>query len=214
MIYKVIEHVTETKFLGVIVDENLNWNSHITAVSLKVSRSIGVLNRVKNIMPRDVLVSLYYALIHSHITYCNIIWGGATQTVLNKLVSLQKRAIRLISGSQFLAHTSPLFSSLGILKINDIHKTQVLLFMYKYKHGLLPTSCSGFVQYNYNSAGCSLRNINEFSMPKYRLEIRKRAISILGPDLWYKLPQHIKELGSVNLFRKNLNGIYLNSYLP
>src|ERR1051325_8142231 len=163
-----IERVHETKFLRVIVDDHLNWKSHICSLSLKVARNIGVINRIKNVLPKDILLMLYYALIHPYLLYCNIVWGGASQIALYKLNCLHKRAIRVVTKSAYLEHTDPLFVSLRILKLNDIHKTQVLMYMFKRKYALLPSSYCNLITFSTVNPNYTFRNTNEFILPKYR----------------------------------------------
>ena len=81
-----LERVSNTTFLGVFVDEYLNWKFHITQMSLKIARNIGVLNKIKYILSRDILLILFYTMIHPYLLYCNIVWGGASQAALYKLV--------------------------------------------------------------------------------------------------------------------------------
>ena len=104
---KLLERVANTKFLGVFIDEDLNWKHHTSQIALKVSRNIGVLNRVKYILSSEILLTLYYSMIHPYFLYCNIVWGGASQIALNSLVCLQKRMLRLISYSMYRAPSRP-----------------------------------------------------------------------------------------------------------
>lgn len=87
------------KFLGVHMDENLTWTPHLQMVKSKLSRSIFALNKVKNIFPHDILKSLYYSLIHSHMVYGIQAWGNATK--ISQIEILQKRAIRIINRKAF-----------------------------------------------------------------------------------------------------------------
>ena len=77
-----ITRVATTKFLGIIIDEKLKWQHHISYVALKLSKSIGILNRLKTKLPKSCLLTVYYSLIYPHLTYCNIIWGGASKSLL------------------------------------------------------------------------------------------------------------------------------------
>ena len=80
----VIQHVNSTKFLGVYIDSTLSWNIHVNHVASKIAQGIGALNRAKFIVPRSVLLSLYYSLIYPYLQYCkNIIWRNANSTLLN-----------------------------------------------------------------------------------------------------------------------------------
>ena len=131
-----IERVKSVKFLGVFIDERLNWSEHINYVSLNISKTLGILYRVKNILPNNVLLMLYNSMIYPYLTYCNIAWGCAKPTVLQKLILLQKRALRFITRSSYCSSTKPLFFRLGLLRLEDIHRLQIAIFMLKFKYKL------------------------------------------------------------------------------
>jgi hypothetical protein len=77
-----LERVSSTKFLGVFVDEKLKWNIHVNYVANKISKGLGIMGRVRNIVPFDVLRVLYHSLIYPYLMYCCIIWGGAAASTL------------------------------------------------------------------------------------------------------------------------------------
>ena len=87
----VITEKMETKFLGVIVDNQLNWNAHIKHISNKVSKSAAILRFLRDIFPKHILKTLYLTLIYPYFNYCNLIWGMAHDTNLNPLIVLQKK---------------------------------------------------------------------------------------------------------------------------
>ena len=126
---------------------------------------------------------LYFTMIHPYFLYCNLIWGGASQVALSRLIVLQKRAVRLITNSEYRAPSSPLFVRLSILKLPDLYKMQILLYMYKFKFNLLPESCSRHVTHAINDQHYNFRRVNEFQLVKFRSEIRKRSTAVVGPDL-------------------------------
>ena len=86
----VLQCVQSLSFLGVTIDENLNWKAHIKSVSLKISRSVGVLSKIKNIVPDNVLVMIYNSLILSHLSYCNLAWGNSYSGHLMQLKCCKK----------------------------------------------------------------------------------------------------------------------------
>ena len=100
----VIERVTEFNFLGINVHENLNWSCHTTKIANKISRTIGILNKLKRYLPLNIKIMIYNALIASHLNYGILIWGYQP----GRLIKLQKRAIRTINVSKYNAHTEPL----------------------------------------------------------------------------------------------------------
>ena len=91
-----IKQVSETKFLGVIIDENLSWQPHIDSVSRKLASCVGALYRVQDFVPKALHKQLYHALFESHLTYCISVWGGQSFSTLNKLFTIQKRCVRML----------------------------------------------------------------------------------------------------------------------
>ena len=106
--------------LGLHLDTHLTWKEHINKISSKISRAIFAINKVKHIIPDKPLKSLYYTLIHSHITYGIQEWGNVN--TISKLVTLQKRTMRIIKNKGYRNHTDPIFKSQNILKIIDAYK--------------------------------------------------------------------------------------------
>ena len=160
-----IDRAKETVFLGVILDENLNWKSQISHIATKVSKSIGIIYKCSFYLSKTPLRILYYSLIYPYFHYCNVVWASTYKTNLRRLVTLQKRAVRIINNSNFDAHTDPIFKELSILKFNDIHLLQLGQFMYSYKSSSLPLKFSDkFLQnsqfHNYNT-----RNSHALHLP-------------------------------------------------
>ena len=137
-----IDRVQNFNFLGVNLNENLNWNSHIDQISIKISRCLGIMYKLKNVLPIHILKILYYSLILPYLSYGILAWGASSARL--RLFSLQKKAIRLITNSRFNAHTEPLFKALNLLKLEDIHKLCVLKFYFKYTHNELPAYLQSF----------------------------------------------------------------------
>ena len=104
-----ITEVEYTKFLGVIIDKKLTWQRHVTYISNKIAKSLYVLNRLKHKLPSYALCSLYYSLIYPHLIYYIILWGCAAKSILNELLILQKRAVRILNKCPYLSHSDPLF---------------------------------------------------------------------------------------------------------
>lgn len=95
----------EIKFLGVTIDHKLSWNAHIRHITTKVSKSLAVISRVKHILDHNALHSLYCTLIQPYLTYCVEVWGNNYKNVIQSLVLLQKRAVRIIHKAAYFEHT-------------------------------------------------------------------------------------------------------------
>ena len=93
-----------------------------------------VLFRLKDVFPKEILLTLYNTLISSYINYGLLVWG----TEFAKIEGLQKKAIRLITNSSYIAHTTPLFVEEKLLKVQEIFKLKLLKFYYKLCNNLLP----------------------------------------------------------------------------
>lgn len=88
-----IQHTSTIRFLGVVFQENLSWSPQVDALRTDVSRAIGMLNKLRSLLPPEAKRKIYYALVHSRLIFCSLVWSTTTETNLNYLLSLQKRAI-------------------------------------------------------------------------------------------------------------------------
>ena len=91
-----ITRTTSIKFLGVMIDENLNWTDHIHILENKLSKNIGLLYRAKQYLDEKAMTTLYFSFFHSYLTYGNIAWASTFKTNLAKLACQQRRAVKAI----------------------------------------------------------------------------------------------------------------------
>ncbi len=129
-----IERVQDFNFLGLTLNDNLNWKSHINNISNTISKSLGILNKLKHFLHLNIKILLYNFLILSHLNFGILALGYKCE----KLTKLQKRVIRIIYLSKYNAHIEPIFKELKLLKLNDTLKLQELKFYYKFKNIKLP----------------------------------------------------------------------------
>ena len=87
---KAIEQKSYVKYLGVLIDENLNWKEHISNVTKKISRSVGIICKLRLCMNRSLLRTLYYTLVFSHLNYGIRPWGFPCKKDLDKILLFQK----------------------------------------------------------------------------------------------------------------------------
>ena len=128
-----VENVDEFNFLGLTLDSNLNLKKHRERISSKCAKIIGILNRLKYVLPLEKKW-LYNSVVLSHIKYCIIAWGYKG----NILMKIQKKTFRIITLSGYCSHTEPLFKHLNLLKIEDQSQLQELKCYFKYIHRNLP----------------------------------------------------------------------------
>jgi hypothetical protein len=206
-----IERKPCVKFLGLLVDENLSWNNHINICKSKISSSIYAINRVKHIVPKKYLRTLYFTMIHPHLTYCIPAWGSAYNVHKNKLILMQKRIVRIISGAKYNDHTDNLWGQLHILKLNDIYKVEVSKLVFKHKQGVLPLPLRKLFISNSEIQEMRTRQFDDLYVKKCRTTLATQHVSCKGPQIWNSLPSSIKILtdGTINRFTSRLSNYIL-----
>ena len=194
-----------TKFLGITIDEHLDWKVHIGNLSNKIARNLGKLNKLKHFLPVYIMKTLYSSLIESHLQYCTLLWAHSHVTNIRKLQLLQKKVIRLITSSHYIAHIDPLFSMTKLLKLDDLYKYQLGIFMHKVTHFQLPQNMSSMFLRTENIHNHKLRNQNAYYIQQIRTNTRKSTINFSGPKFWNALRANLRQLVSL---KRNSNSYY------
>jgi hypothetical protein len=186
------------KLLGIFLDEHLNFNHHVKFLCNKLARSMFCIKQAKNVLTAAALRSLYFALIHSHLMYCPIIMSCLNEKNKLQIFKVQKKAIRLISKSNYNAHTGPIFKSLRILPYDKIIVQSKLHFMHAIEYGYAPRSFENiWVKNEHRDHGHILRNNDKYSLPHPRIEFFKKIPL-------YSLPYEWNEIGDLT-FQNNKN---------
>ena len=190
--------VEDFNFLGLTIDQHMTWNAHIQKISNKISRSLGVMNRLKRYLPQNILRTIYNSLILPHINYSILVWGFKS----SRISKLQKRAVRMISCSKYNAHTEPLFKSLNLLKVEDIFKIKILKFYYKYSQKTLPLYFNEMFtktsdQHNHGTRQQSAQILYNYPT---RTDIGRKCIKHLLPEIVNKTQSCITEKVSTHSF--------------
>ena len=127
-----IKPSSQVKYLEIIVQDDLHWNSHLTILRKKISRSVGLLSEVRYYVPKYLLRTIYHSIFNSHLIYASEIWGeNQTNCYFKKLPHLQGKALRIID---FKPQTSPfdcIFKGNKILRISDFVNYKYVLFVGK-----------------------------------------------------------------------------------
>ena len=126
-----LDKCSNTKYLGIYIDENLNWSAHINYVIRKTSKLVPILYQVRNNMSRNSLKLLYNSIIYPSFIYGNIIWGSSSKTKLNPLIVLQKKVVRILSFKNRYEHTAPLFRDFNFLSVEQINKYMSVIFVHR-----------------------------------------------------------------------------------
>jgi len=205
--------VQTTKFLGVIINENLTWSDHINVVANKCSKNLGIIRKLRKTVPRDILVILYSTLIYPYLNYCNIAWASQPTTYLKKLYRMQKKAMRVITHSTWNTHALPLFKTLNFLTIYDINKLQTACFTYSTIHSLLPPSFSCYFQLNSLIHEQNTRSSSNLHSTYHSTSLRSYTIRIFAPKLWNALTTKLQNAPTIHCFKKRYKFSLLSEYV-
>ena len=208
-----LERVKSTRFLGVLLDEALNFTCHIEHLLVKLSKYVGLFFKLRYVLPLSALLILYKSLFEPHLLYCNVLWCNTFPTHLRKLENLQKKIIRAISRSGFNTPTRPLFHSLNLLRLTDLNIHQNATMIYQVVHNLNP-KLSMLIPVSSPSHGYHTRNLHLIYGKKRRLKRSSLCITTRGPLIWNGLEESLKSANSITVFKKRLKVQLLNSYLP
>jgi hypothetical protein len=125
-----ITRVNSTKFLGMIIDDKLNWQDHISHTKNKMSSGLYALNKSKHVLGKNHLKTLYHSLIHPYLSYGLLLWGSASKSLTKKIEVMQNKAIRSITNSKYNESALPLYKQLKILPIKHLYEQQLGKLMY------------------------------------------------------------------------------------
>ena len=116
------------KYLGITLEENLEWNLDLNLIKSKLNRAIGLLYKIRHYLPKFVLEMLYYTIFHSHLIYACQIWGQSFNT-LTKIQPLEDKALRVINFKANNHDVRDLYKSDQTLKMSNYIKMLNCLFV-------------------------------------------------------------------------------------
>ena len=91
-----IKRENSLKFLGVMIDENLTWKTHVELFENKISKRVGILFKASHSLNSKSLLSIYFALVHPCINYTNIAWASTNKNHLKRIIGKQRQVARLM----------------------------------------------------------------------------------------------------------------------
>ena len=184
----IITEVNHVKYLGVIFDKKLTWGPHIANVNRKIAMGSWAISNLKKYVEKKTLRLIYHALVYPHLHYGIPCWGSAAKYLLNKLRTKQNWILRVITNSKPQSHSTPLFHSMNILKLDDIYLLKVAIEMRKLIfNNSLHNYNIHFIQtsHNYQTRSSTKNNL---SIPSINKNIGKASLKYKGPIIWNEVP--------------------------
>ena len=209
----ILRQENSIKYLGIIMDSNLNWKEHVHELCKNISRGIGILSKLRHFVTKKILTQVYYSIIYPYLTYGALIWGNTYWTNIKPLYILQKKATRTMNFLFYQAHTAPYFKKDKLLKLADIVKFYTALFMHQFYQGSLPVAFDNFfvlnrMKHNYDTP---LASKCSYALPLVRTNYGVFNNNFSGPKIWNDIDEALKIL-SISLFKKKLKQSIIELY--
>ena len=197
-----IFRVNETKFLGITIDQFVTFKTHILNISNKLSKTIGILYKCRDVITKSSLIQLYYAIAHPYLSYCNLVWACNYETNLSRLNILQNKIIRVIFKLKKRDSAKPYLSLNRIPNVQQINSIQTAITIHK----VLNTDSHVLRNiFTYNNANTyNTRQQNHITVPIHRTNIKKHTLSCNGPRIWNTLTHYIQTINSPYAFKKTV----------
>jgi len=193
------------RYLVVIIDNNLSWKRHIDHVAIKISRTVGLICKLRYFLPRHTLLTIYRSLVTPYLTYGMMAWGQAYKSHLEKLLQIQKRALCLIYFTKRNQHTIPLFIDASVLPLKCLYYELLANLMFEIRHRNAPGNIqdlfqdiSGIHSYNTRSSVS-----NNFYTQSSGLSIQVNSFSRIGTKIWNEMPISLRKLSQKILYEEN-----------
>ena len=195
-----IPEKASTKYLGVIIDKHLTWQSHVTYLNTKLNKAIGILSKLRYFVPLNILRTLYCSFFKSHIDYCTSIWTCTTKTTLEPINISMKKATRVMTFSKPDSHAAPLFKKLKLLDLSNHTDYHLGILSWDICYNTLPSCLLTALNFNKTSRfNRKIKPSTKFA-PLCRTLYKSNFITSTAPLVWKNIPSDIKSINSRKLF--------------
>ena len=199
-----LDQVAQIKYLGITVDEELNWNAQVEGVCKKVSKMISFMGRLRQIVPEKYTKLIYDSMILPQLEYADIIWDSCKNKHADVIQKLQNRAGRIILKISPFLHT-PNQTVHKMLKWDTLacrRKQHLLQLVYKAVNGITPSYLQDMFCFKDNTY--LLRSDYNIAVKIPKNNYAKRMISYRGGVEFNELPVRLKRAPTLDSFKQGL----------
>lgn len=192
-----LQQVSSIKYLGLNVDYNLKWKSHVKYITNKLRYILHKFYFIKRVISRDFLLQLYHSWVNSIVSYGIAAWGGDYLENIKPIIKIQNKIIKFLSNYNQLP-LFDLYKKLNILPVRHLFIFKIIILFTKQDNS-----------YSLRNMGYGLRSQNLFLVPKAKKGILQKNYYYLSPKLFNNLPEHLKSEKSPFKFKKYLKSFIL-----
>ena len=200
---KTINRVTCVKYLGLLLDEKLDWKNHVNEVCNGLKRFFPTFYNIRSYVNLTHARTIYYAMLYSKIKYAIPVYGLASQESMNKIQVLQNKLLKVLTKKNYRYSTNQLHNDFEILKVNDITNQEILTFVHSYINNKLPSIFDEYFTHRFSMEMyiASERKIR-FIIPRHQTNIGADSLNVKGAQLFNFLKLVIKPNVSSKVFKK------------
>ena len=204
---ELLKRVNSTKYLGIVMDEFLDWGAHIRHMKSKIAKCVYLLKRIRTYISQNDALVLYKTLIQCHLDYCDGVWSNTGKGYIEQLSLLQKRALKIVLMVNRRYPTEQLFCQLRIDSVTERLNFRTILFMHKILYGGVPEYISR--RFSYRTFHYRTRK-SDYSLciPRVKTNYGKRRLEYRGAIAWNNLTNDLKGTMSTFSFRKQLTTFF------
>lgn len=207
-----LESVTEIKYLGIIVDNRLNFGSNVDYIIKKVAKKISFFGRISNKLSLHAKILVYKSIISPHFDYCASILFLCNESDINRLQKQQNRAMKIILQCSRFTTIKLMLDTLQWLSIKQRIYFNSLVLIYKAINNLLPDYMLQQLKTNDDVHNYNTRSHHEFRLPKLNKSCSQNSLFYKGIKIYNNLPPHVKNATSIYNFKKKLSYYVKENY--
>ncbi len=204
-----IPRVQTTKFLRVILDENLNWEEQIENLSKSLIKTCISFEIIKNHVHSGNRTILYYAYIYSKIQYGIEVYRRANKTALNKVLTQQNRSLKILHNKDCFTPTIQLHRDLNLLLVRDIYKLCIPKFVYKHQTDTLPEIFNNIFTVNNEIHNHNIRQRGNLHID-HKMKKLENLTRHQGTEIWNATPTNIQECKTIKSLVENSENLLFN----
>ncbi len=197
-----LESVDSHKHLGITFNTNLTWKHHIDNIYLTANRKVNIFSKLKHLLDRRTLFTMYTSFIRPTLEYGSIIWNNCSELESDRLKSIQRRAARTIVGGITRTSSLLLYEESGLELLSKRRERALLLFFHKIVHDNVPSYLSEMKPAeNVERHNRNLRSNNDLTLPKCRINKYKSSLLPKATSLWNELSLEVRNIVSYTSFK-------------
>ena len=209
-----IDRVSDSKYLGMILDDQISWKKHIEELNEKLTKTIQAFKIVTRYLNTSTKYMIYYAYFYSRVHYGSELFTTSNKTCLNSVQVKQNRALKVLFHKDFYTPTLQLHKDLKVPLIRDIGKINSLKLVHKIQNKLAPDAFNGYFVQNKDVPGRrkGTRQDNLLSTNQYKGNILRQTFKFRGASLWNDTPKEIQNMEKNYNFGRHLKAHIISKY--